>query len=365
MRTMQTSPVSNAASSRPGLAKLTSVLACLCFGAVGSCTFQYKGDLPKPTAWRPIESPTGHGRLQLDDVRFHATGERTGVLTGVLTTAAVEVHAFETRTEPDIHRQTFLIFTNEQLARKETTRNHERVWKPVHPGRLVIHNPFGPSPVVNVDEQGRFTADLTFDAPHITTPPDYSDIARSLFAYTTPPAMVAVAPPVEDGVRYTPAAVQIPIWRFELDPEKAKAFAQRQTTHVEIRLADMLSRTPIAGRIRVTCVRAPTRPALRDRLARTFASSKAAEASMRFVPEYMTSSQVITSEGGVVAFRAAVGGAYRVETTNPAYMYFAKNITPTHTPSERKIILLPEKGRKVRIERVDDTLGGMVITDHR
>lgn len=321
------------------------------------------GPLPEPTAWQAQEQPTGRGVLRLERVRFTPTSPTQGVLEGVVAQALVETHRFEARTEHYLRRKRFLFFEERSPAQRTVLRKQEIVWKPVAPKRLLVSNPFGPSPVVDVGPDGAFRAELTFDPPHVVVEPDEEDQVRSLFVYTKPPAALSIAPPAAGGVRFRPVQTPIAIWRYELDPEKAARYARSQAVELVVEARDMLSRTPVDATISLETLKGPTRRDIQQRLERLTHDADAAASLMRHVPELLEPGQrLVVDRSGALRAVVAAGAVVRLQTLHPAYLHFTRTISvrPDGDGKVHKTILLPEKGRKVRVERVDDSLGGAI-----
>ncbi|RMD66773.1 MAG: hypothetical protein D6824_00130 [Planctomycetota bacterium] len=323
------------------------------------------GPLPQPTAWQAREEPTGRGVLRLENVRFTPTGPSQALLEGAVASALVEIHRYEARTEPYIRRRRFLLFEEQSPAQRTVMRNQEVIWKPVSPKRLLIRNPFGPSPVVDVREDGSFRAELEFDPPHVVVEPKHEDLVRSLFVYTNPSAALSIAPPAAGGVRWRPVQTPISLWRYELDPEKAARYARSQAVELQLETRDMLSRVPVNATITLQTLDGPTRRDIQRRLERHTHDPDAARELMRHVPELLEPGQrLVADRAGTLRAIVAAGSTVRLQTLHPAYLHFSRTLTvrPNRKGKVRTIILLPEKGRKVRVERVDDSLGGALET---
>lgn len=147
----------------------------------------------------------------------------------------------------------------------------------------------------------------------------------------------------------------------EPDWDKVKGFVQTRTPTVYLSVQDKVTRLPVSANIRITGSQVATRDDLKRMFSDEFRDDRVVDQAMTWAPSFLEQGEKREENAQSLSFVAASGSTYRLETTHGKYYYFSGFLKAEPAPKIEKLILLIEKGAKLRVENVKEGEGGELV----
>lgn len=223
-----------------------------------------------------------------------------------------------------------------------------------------ITNPYGNDSTARVAEDGSFVATLDSGGSVFFTRPQPT---KYMQATPTRGRAASVVPNGLPSSLSASAELALPdVYQITADRKKAEEFVRGHIADFVIVCYDQNSRTPIMPRVQVTSTDGITEDGLRDLLVKEFGGNEElvrtgvdVARGLLFKGEKKTS---ITQD---MNFRVWAGSSLKVSATHPEYYFFEANVGADKPGKIRKNILLIEKGKKVRVDNVNEGQGGTIV----
>ncbi|MEE9614084.1 MAG: hypothetical protein V3W31_03890 [Thermodesulfobacteriota bacterium] len=303
--------------------------------------------------WETRTRQTGNAKFSVSDPNMRIIDDHTVEVFGRIIESAYEI-------------ETFRVFIGGRYESKERITVKWHNWMP---SRVLIRTPYG-----------KYSAEVSSGGVFRTTikTPSYEQeyfrrpSAKKNYTATSELKSVEVEPiSPPDGIRFRAQGLaEIPIWYYKYTPvppekfdvEKAvNRFADQNIATVIIVFQDKESRLPLTPTVRITAITTPSNQRLIDRCTELGYNKKEAEKIIEYLDEYVNIKENLEQSSQTVIFKGMVGSTYRINASHGKYLSFSGIINIDKKPQIRKKVLLVEKGKKIRLETINDAEGGEII----
>jgi len=355
-----------------GVVAIVSLWLLQLLGCAGMFTtkhypqYQWEAD-----PWIVKEEQTGRKRFQVESFTLKPTGARTALVSGRVIEYAFEVITVETR-------KVYPYGRSHPRIEYEKGRVLKTEWVRRIPSQLVITNPYGPNTAASVLESGIFEAVVTCDEPYFfQRPPRPDNPYRAVFQYANRSKfeLIPELAPVDRPDKYTGYTYDkkpghdytghllgpLSVWGYDVDWDRVREFVSDYFPRMDFEVKDKITRLPVSPTVRVTGVSVPSREALKQRFSHEFKEDSIVGKALSYVPQYLQKGETMEVNAQAFSFQAIAGVSYKVETIHGNYYYFTANISAAAGKNYSKVILLVEKGSKIRVEGVKEGEGGEIV----
>jgi len=227
---------------------------------------------------------------------------------------------------------------------------------------LRITNPYGNDQIARVAEDGSFVATLDSDGSVFFTRPP---AAKYMQAAVVRGKTATVVPNGLPSSLSTSAELVLPdVYQIVANRQLAEEFVRNHIANFVVVCYDQNSRTPIMPRLQVLATEGITEEGLRALLTAEFVGNQELiRAGLDVARGLLFKGDKRTSITQDMSFKVWTGTSLKISVTHPEYYFFEANVDADKAGRVRKNILLIEKGKKVRVDNVNEGQGGRIV-DH-
>ena len=317
-------------------------------------------------SWHKSDRITrNNGEIEISNLSVMVVGTHKARITGTIscwyTETGYEERAFER----------YYIYTNRtesQGWKVETRKIHPRK-REHHPKVINLCNPYGHGIQMEISPEGKFSGCFELDSKYYfkNLPPRKPYYGR--YHKANPKKLRLSVDRPKDYPNFGKHYEPLPKFNFILrEDDKAKDYAKNMLCRVSLLFKEQVTRREVSPRVTITPLNVPSYKdrvsKFKSRLEREFAGDEElVSLGMKSGKHYLDDplSETKTDASQAISFQASVGSKYKIETVHGEFNYFRGFITPSSSEPIDKIVLLVEKGEKIRMQEVREGEGGSMV----
>jgi len=314
--------------------------------------------LPEPSQWVEKIRLTNNNRSFLQNIKMEINDSKHMNISGLLKEFSYEVEEYKEREEYRYYAENGRALHWKKPYSIDVKTDVVKKWVTIIEPSIAYENPIGSNFRVVVDSSGYFNVRIpSNDQYYFKIPPNkkfykVNKILKNakIFPFNSSPLIIG------EGYSFP-----IELFYYDIDLFAIDSYIKSQFSNIRIEIKDKITRLPINTNIKITTVNVPDENQIYTRFKNELQEDVIISKAISRIPDYVKKGQVIERNAQEILFTSIIGSIIQIETIHGKYYYFCSSLNVNKNSDMNKIILLTEKGEKVRVEKVEEGEGGELI----